>query len=485
MQGRLKTSKNLDSVAQEVTEGWIPIHEGTIDHLEKEFSKGTYKASRTALSQDIRQDASLYLYCLKELSAQAQSSGLSPSEIFFYSSLDSIYDSLKRARQHASRHSYRDMTRLQASRLHQTLLSAVASQHLAGSVTIDPDVGYTCGLLRQMGVTLTAWNFPQEYEYAVRSSSQSCSVEERLNSLFGFYPHTLTNALLAKWNLPGEITEVVCTKNDADTGPFLGSSDPKRYEHIQTKLRKICQAAEALARASHPDQNKASIGELEAAEKILKANLGDTALDSIFNEVKLRLRQYSSYELSPTVFPGVKEVKETIVRSLHSLELLERNKSLKFLPDAIREKVEQLYRKLHPEKISKSIVRSLTREIFPELGFARGCVYLFQPEKKLLVPALSIGGTKLSETRPIPITSSLAQYDLIVSAYSLKAPLRSERADPTGVPTTAIAACIGDIAPAGVLYLETKPELLAQIEPDPLVYFQAALGMISDAFNAK
>ena len=477
--------KQLDTVVSVVSEGWMPIHEGTVEHLEKEFLKGTYEVSRSALTKDIRRDPGLYLYCLRDLSENEKTSGLSPSEIFFYSSLDSIHASLRRAKQHTSRHSFTTMTELQAHRLHQTLLSAIASRRLAGSVTIDPDIGYACALLRQLGITLTAWNYPKEYEYAVQSASKDSSVEDRLNELFGFYPHALTNALLKQWNLPQEISDTVSLKNDAEPCPFRQSSDPSRYELVQAKLQKICQAAEAFARASHPEQNRATLSELESAEKILKSNLGESAIDSIFEEVRLQLRQYSPYQLSADALPCAKQVKQTIVRSVHSLELIENNKFLKHLPTTLREKVEDLYRNLQPEKISKTVVRALTREVFTELGFAQGCIYLFQPNKRVLIPSLSIGSMDLTKVRSIPVESAFAQYDFVVSAYSLKAPLRSERADSEGNPITAMAACIGESAPAGVLYLETKTELLAQIEPDPLLIFRAAHRMISDALNAK
>lgn len=473
----------LVSAVRHVSEGWLPVQQGLFDHLEHRFSAGAYTASRGNLSKDLQIDPSLYLFCVRELGMRQPGRRSSPSELFFNSPLEDIYDVVRRAKGHTAKHSFQDMTPLQANRLKETLISAITCERLASAVTLDPELGYTCGLLRQLGMTLTAWNYPDEYEHAVSTASAAASVDQRLNTLLGFSPTALSSTMVRQWNLS---TEIIDTVSGKELGPDPFKSDVlNREESAPVKLTKICKVAEALARASQIDCHPSALEDLESAEKIISEHLGSQGIQQIFKETKNRLTNCNPYEVRLPDLPDPIAVKEKIVRSVHKSRLIENNRYMKHLPDSVRDHVEYLYQQLHPEKILKSPLRFLVQDIIPKAGFERGCIYLFHPETRTLTPSLSIGDTSELKLRPIPIDSSFAQYDLIVSAYSIKSPLRSERAGANGLPTSAIAAAIGESAPVGVLYLETKDELSAQIDPDPMLIFRAMQRVVADCLNAK
>ncbi len=473
----------LVSAVRHVSDGWLPVQEGLFDHLEQRFSTGAYAASRSKLSRDLRLDPSLYLYCVRELGMNQSGTHSSPGELFQNSQLEDIHDVVRRARAHTSRHSFQDMTPFQANRLQETLISAITCERLASAVTLDPELGYTCGLLRQLGMTLTAWNFPREYEHAVSTATSDTPLNERLNTLLGFSPVALCSTMVQQWNLSPDIVDTVSNKA-LGPDPFKSAS-LLREESAAAKLTKICKIGEALARASQPHCSGGSLEDLESAEKVISEHLGAEGIQQIYRETKNRLTNCNPYEVRLPDLPDPNAIKEKIIRSVHKSRLVENNRHMKHLPERVRDHVEYLYQQLHPEKILKSALRFLVQEIIPKAGFERGCIYLYQPEKRTLNPSLSVGDTSQLNLRSIPIDSSFAQYDLIVSAYSVKAPLRSERAGADGLPTTAIAAAIGDTVPVGVLYLETKPELSAQIDPDPMLIFRAMQRVVADSLNAK
>ena len=124
-------------------------------------------------------------------------------------------------------------------------------------------------------------------------------------------------------------------------------------------------------------------------------------------------------------------------------------------------------------------------ELAPQSGFARGCIYMYDPEKRALCPAIKFGDMPKERLRAIKVSSVLAQFELVASAFSLKTPLREESLTEAGQRVTIIVSAIGQATRVGVFYLETCENFTDTVAPDPMPVYRAVHQCLCDCLNVK
>ena len=469
------------SAVRELSEHWLPVQTHTTEITLKRFNEGVYHNSRVHLARDLRQDPSLYLYCIKELSQRMPSSDHTPLELFFNAPLEWISEAVRKA---PTQSSFDDISDLQAARIKESMVAAVTSELLCPTQTLDPELGYTCSLLRQLGITLAAWNYPREYERAMSRISTTRTLEESLQDALGFCPTALGSTYAKEWRLCREIQDALKVSRDSDSA-FVSSERLVRHENPATKIKKICQIGETLARAMQPRIYTTKDKALEQAQVELIRHLGRDAIKTISETTRKRLLYYRSYDLHMPAATNAAQLKKTVVASLQIEQWKKQNSHLSNLDETNKALLEEVYRKMTTEDISRDAIRKLVKEIIPAFGFPSGYVYLYSPKQEQLCANLTIGTPSTLSPKRISLNSVINKNLLSCSAYSLKSALRSEVRLPGNIPGTIFACRIGTNKPVGVLYLETTPESLSKSEADPMTRFKALVACLAAALLAE
>ena len=156
---------------------------------------------------------------------------------------------------------------------------------------------------------------------------------------------------------------------------------------------------------------------------------------------------------------------------------------LKTCPKELRDKIVELYHHLSADKILQENLRIFVHEVIPCAGFNAGCIFMLDPAKRVLAPVMKLGALSKERLRSVGLSSVLAQFDIVASAYSCKSPLREQSAPQGGKRKTGVAGVVGNNTPVGVLYLETETEERSGEEVDPMPSFRALRQALNDCLN--
>ena len=496
--------ENVERAFRHVSNGWLPPQKEVLEKVRCHLNAGKYDEHRERLTSDLKEDFALYMYCLRELSAaiekersegarfrDPQETGgqkLTPHEIFERASFETLKSILLKPDSEISSHSISDMSDLQARRFRESIISASAAEVLAGRNAIDPEMGFSCGLLRHLGLTLIAWNYPRVYSRAMESITQNEGLDYQLQKVLGFSPSLLGLSFARKWNLSEDILLALGDRrkrNQVGSAParLVAEKSESSSKQVGELLCKICEVSEALARANDPEHYPTALRDWEEAEEAIAAQLGPQGIQLIFDKAQDHCKQYLKNAPELQGFTETTVLKERIVDSQYAAAKLEKNIHLKSCPPELKDKLTKLYFQLKPNKILKKNIRTLVFEIIPAAGFLRGCIFMLEPASRLLAPSIKLGEMPADRCRPIKLSSALSHFDLVSSAFSLKSPLREEGVSRDGRKTLMMACSIGQAASMGVLYLETAENFAADIGADPMPVFRAIRQTLCDCLN--
>ncbi len=489
--------ENLERAVRHVSNNWLPPQKEVLDQVRKQLDAGAYDDNSKTLGDDLKSDFALYMYCLRELSAIAEKDNeeqsrfrgheeaalkLTPKQLFERADIGMLREILSKPDSEISTHSIAGMNELQALRFRESLLSASAAEVLASKNDIDPEVGFSRGPLRQLGLTLIAWNYPRVYSRAMESITSNEGLDFRLQKVLGFSPSLLGLTFAQRWNLSDEILLALGDKKKRFTSKPSERAD-SASQQVGEVLSKICEVSEALARANDPEHYPTALQDWEDAEEAIAAQLGPEGIQNIFNRAKKHCKDYLRTSPELQDFTETTVIKERIVDSRYATTKIEKNVHLKACPPAVKELITKLYFQLKPNKILKKNIRTLVFDIIPACGFKKGCIFMLEPASRMLGPSIKFGELSPERTRAIKLSSALSHFDLVSSAFSLKSPLREEGVGADGRRTTMVACSLGNAAPMGVLYLETSEDFATNFGPDPMPVFRALRQALSDCLN--
>lgn len=489
-------NKHVALAFKYVSDAWFPIDSAHLTRVQNNLYAGKYDHNRDRLITDLKQDCALYLYCLRRLSevvsaqADAQNKSFSPQELLKDTPLPH-FRAVLAVQAHAVSTHHQDETKPEhARRCEHAVLAATAAEALSQSFGIDDADAYSCALLRQLGITLIAWNYPHVYNRVMASLSAGQEADEMLGKMLGFSPQLLALTIAREWKLAPEI---LCGMGDAKLAA-ADAEEEKRIEKAGQALAKLCSIGEAFAE-SLSDSTAASSPAREEALQEISARLGPAGLLYIQKLVRSNLRLYAKNHpvlskwtetpLDENADDGTRR-KPALPEGLQAAELLERNLYLKRCSDHEKQEFELLYASLEPGSISKNSLDILRSRIIPCFGFERGCIYLIDPDTMILVPRLPLGSASLMDYESVKFSNSQAAFNPIVAAFSSKTPSIEERADGQNRKTYYLACSLGELQRAGVLYLELgHQQLESRRGTNPLIAFKAVRHALGDILALK
>ncbi|MCB0311036.1 MAG: HDOD domain-containing protein, partial [Bdellovibrionales bacterium] len=366
-------------------------------------------------------------------------------------------------------------TEIQMSRFREVMISASSSELLAEKYDLDSDAAYSAAMLRQLGYTLIAWNYPGVYADAMRSLKASGdSLDLVLTRRLGFSPNTLALKVVQSWGLK---------KRDCSAIGLLESEELDEEEEIikaiGATLSKVCRVGEALARASDPEHYPTAANDWDQARVEIESKLGSNGMQMIREKFAENCENYLTH--LPHLFePGlITEINQPQDWSADA-HPEERNPYLMFCEPAVQTELRSLYRRLIPSKLSRENIRKLINHTIPAAGFSAGCIYTIDPGLMLLVPQVEVGEMKLRTAEPIDYSVVRSNSDMVAIAYQSSEPVLAYRKSKDGSTLTAIAGMIGSSQRIGVMYLEIPSAVTNDPKSTEMIHFKALCHALND-----
>ena len=148
-------------------------------------------------------------------------------------------------------------------------------------------------------------------------------------------------------------------------------------------------------------------------------------------------------------------------------------------PEYLREQLHEIYRRLDGLTIGGEWICTLLRQCVSSVGFVRGCVYLVEPENRVLAPRMTIGDAKVGRYQSVRYDGGWGSANPIAQAYNSGALLVS------GAGIVQFAGVIGSIARVGVLQLEIPRQHLESRERGVMNSYYAISRTLGDCLNIQ
>ncbi len=484
-------NRNLAQACKKIHKDWFPVNNALLSRIQSGIETGAYELDIDFLVSDIRTDFALYTYCLKQLREHTHEgidlprSG-TPTELLRLAGLERLSHVLDIAPEDISPFTLDALSGLHGVRMSESMLGASTAEVLSERRNLAAATGYSTGLLRQLGLTLISWNYPDAFEEAMDLHKHGKRLDHELTRILGFSPSILGIAMARQWGLSSEIRLAI---GDHQAVANLSAKKANALRGTANMLGKICEIGEAFARANHPEHYPSAQTDWDTAQKSIKAILGHDGVKVVQEKVKENCSNYLA--LAPEVFQAqVQQDVEKEIASKQTTESYRLNRYIRHCPGDTQAALADLYAELESsQKINRELIARLVREIVPPSGFDNGCVFLLEPETMKLHPRLKIGSLPLKTFKEyhalsMPNTKT-GDTNPVLAAYHCNTPIVESNYSLTPKGEACIAMVLGMQQRVGVLYLEPNQELLKRRDSSALLRFKAMCRTLHDLLRLQ
>lgn len=429
-------SRRIDRALQHVSKPWFPMNPKIVKQIQTGLQDGTYASDTSRLFEDLKVDFALFTFVIKELSQHAAVEGVhasiiaNPVELIRWAGCEKILVVLEEQGKLPSVHSLHWSEPFQVQRLRETAIVAGTASALSEQSNLDPDLGFSRGVLRSIGLNLIAWNYPTVYSKALETLSEETSLDEILTNELGFSPALLGMRLLR----PDSASQ----------------SETEQNESSWTTYDELCEVGELLARAENPETYPSAQNDWNSAKKFMEQTFGDEAISSIRGKIIENSKFYQ--ENLPEVFGDLESFDPQAKIEKHAIQNRALEESLlNACPEQIKTALRSLYADMGTENVNKALVARLLKQIVPDAGFTGGCVFVVDPSSLSLKPRTLIGNVQLREITNV----ALEPGDAAVSALSSTETIVESPEEASERKLTGLYSALGIRRKIGVLYLET------------------------------
>ena len=474
-------SRRVVQTIQHVSKGWLPVNPTLLKEVQEKLQDGEYRRKPQNLVEDVKRDPGLFMHAVRHLSQVSDEIRTNIDPIKELSCLEE--EKLKKIfcvpERQISEHRFRDITKTQALRLEQSVISTHAAEALAAKTEISRDLAFSGTMLRQLGHDLIAWNYPEIYARALSAQrNKGAEIDLELVKFLGIAPLQVGSKFAADWNLSADLRMIV-TPRRSFSAPGAAATGHGEDEAARLSLAQVCEAGEQFARANDPAHYPKAAAQWAATEeKILKITGGDPFAD-LYGKVVNSLSQADAFlakPLEPLYFerPAARDDTPPFVK-----DLLRHNIYVQRCPRDLQETLVQVYHRVCESQISVEALRLLVNSAIPAAGFVQGCLYLLDRKTMTLIPALRIGDIPLSRYKAIPTSEN---HPVVEALYST-VPLRVEGQGVMGREMHLLCGSIGAKNKPGVLYLEIEPAADEKSGEGSFITFQALRACLADCLG--
>ncbi|HMO18285.1 MAG TPA: hypothetical protein PKA63_13615 [Oligoflexia bacterium] len=492
----------LEKAARLVSELWFPYDLNIFESVRKKAKADTAGVMVASLVEEIKKDISLYLLCLKEFSKpeeiQYRETHLVSDCPDYFSGVSSgmILDALNRISKMAIPYRLDQASSFQKQRLAEMYVSGFSVDAIGGSSGFSSGVVFSCSMLRQLGLTLVAWNYPLIFDKVSCTGHSADSLDAELRKYLGFSPAMLGAALVEKWGLSGVYRNVVSSragnfsrvgKSDSGIGDVDNESE-KNTGNLSRVLAQICQVGEALARATNPSLYSSARSDLDFANEFITETLGSNGVENILRGADERIKLLGS-SLADSVAEGISTIKDGLLQKTYSFDLISKNRYVEVFPEGLRSSAEALYYNIRPDGPVDSYARDFAKQIIPKTVFSALTVYLYDPFEELLFPSLVLGSHRFIAPRPEKLKTQKGVPNPVTAALDLRIPLREEHLLSDGKEICILVSSLGVDPSIGVLYVEAPVDGKVaegnEFNGDMIKYFKGVRNLLSQCLRIE
>lgn len=459
--------RRLLRASQYVQKQWLPVNQDLLRKIRSGLDDGVYELDLTFLIDDLKLDYGIFLSCLKELALMLKGEmGTVPEledpvKLFHFSGYDRLKTVLLEPGFCQNRHDLEAMTVEQSARLKESVISVSAVEVLFREKRLDVQQGFSIALLRQLGLTLVAWNYPTVYQRAL-AASENQSLDDGIVDQLGFSAQSLALQVLYDWGIV----------NAFDAEYFAdGHSELYTQDSLNSvrQLVHLCEVGETLARACHPDVHPPKIQPWTEAKEVILEIIGDAGLRVIQAQVLENARAY--LENFPGHFDDIQRMNPDACRR-RVPKAGELNGHSKHCTKKVKALLNQVYSDLQAGDDKRAIAK-LVKQVIPHSGFYAGAIFIVDPLSGKLVPRVHINNPRLISVRQIVVDGLRDSDSPIVAAFQCSSPIVENVLDPKIGYVSYAAGVLGNRQRAGVLYLEMEDISFEASSTNSLATFKA------------
>jgi len=439
-------SRRIDRALQHVSKPWFPMNPEVVKRVRDGLDAGTFASNFNALLTELKNDFALFTFVVKELSQKASFEGVSQSVIANPIELirwgnggPHLREVIAEQQKVPNVHSLHWSEPFQIQRLRETAIIASTASVLSENKNLDPELGFSRGVVREIGLNLIAWNYPTVYSDVLARLQSDQNLDDELSKELGFTPALLAMRLMRPDKGPD------ATENDEDSA--------------WATYDELCKVGENLARAENPETYPSAEVDWQKAKSFLANTVGEEAIGIIRDKAVKSSKEYQ--KSLPEVFGNIDrfDPQKNIEKHKRVSRALE-ERYLHLCPDTVQKALRDLYSELNPDSVNKALVGKLLKDIVPEAGFTGGCVFVVDPSSLSLKPRTLIGKVQMRTITNV----ALEPGDAAVSALSSSEPIIYRSAEQSDDARTGIYSSLGARKKIGVLYLETSNK--ARVDPE-------------------
>jgi hypothetical protein len=456
-------SRRIDRALQHVSKPWFPMNPEVLKRVRDGLAQGTFDKDFNLLLTELKADFALFTFIVKELSQQAAVQGIAaatinnPIELIRWGGTARVKEILAEQQKIPSIHSLQWSEPFQVQRLRETAIIATTASVLGQGKNLDPDLAFSRGVIREIGLNLIAWNYPSVYSKVLGSLTPEQNLDDELAKELGFTPALLGMRLFR----PDKAADPASLQSEDDSWAT--------YDEL-------CEVGEALARAEHPETYPSAANDWQHAKSMLSNTIGEDAITLIRDQAVENSKHYR--KSLPEVFGNLSEFNPA--KQLEKHQRCKRaldEKDLKFCPQRIQEALKQIYSEMSDDSVNKALVGRLLKDVVPDAGFTGGCVFVVDPSSLSLKPRTMIGKVQMRNITNV----ALEPGDSAVSALTSTDPVIIIPDTLSGAPLTGIYSALGNRKKIGVLYLELPKSTSDNTAEDTMGLFNVIRKTLCDA----
>jgi hypothetical protein len=428
------------------------------------FEQKKYSNQPDLLLEDLKCDFSLFTFVIKEISERAVSSDEgkkylgNPIKLLRWGGAMMVKELLSENQTLPNFHSLHWSEPFQIQRLRETMIIASTASVLSEHQNLDPDMGFSRGVMRDLGLNLIAWNYPTVYTKVLNSLKIDQNLDEELAKELGFTPALLSTRLF---------------RPDWASDPQLQDQEDNTWASYDD----LCMLGEILARAENPEIYPSAERDYKRAESSINKTLGEGGIDKIR---KKALQASGSYTKAlPEVFADIHSFDPSL--KINRAPQTKRSidpRALKYCSETLQRELQDIYSQISDDSINRDLVGKILKDIIIAAGFTGGCVFMIDPLTLALKPRTLIGRVEMRRIT----AQELTPEDPAVSALSKSEPLFQSGRLRDSEDGTGIYSVLGERKKIGVLYLESPKSSPILGDPEQAMgVFSALKQALSDA----
>ncbi len=486
------SKRGLEEALKYVCTNWFPVNSTVFQQIQTRLKSGHYTENPGSFIEDVKSDLSIYAYCLSKLKEVANEDNIlrSPVEILEGITLEQLAGFFNITEEQMSLHKFNPEMKVQAVSMRHALISSSTAEALAEKARLDANMAFMCASVRHVGLNLLSWNYPRIFGKALSAVGQEEGVdlEAELTRIMGFSPLVLGYRAVLDWNKCPDVlmaTGVIGERADGHNGQAeadVGHED----NSLGGRIKKFCEIGEAMARISDPEHFPLASKDWDNVVGEINHYLGPSGMSIITEKVEKNSASYQS--VAPAFFKidVSPERCQKVANSHYTSKLYEENTYIRKCPEKTQQAFKKVYASIINGSPSPKAIGTLVGEVIPQLGFTRGCVYLVDPERLVVVPKLRIGDSPLTRYRALACSDTGPFCHPVILALSYSTPIIQEGAAVNGDKVSHVTGVFGNREQMGVLYVEMSDDLVR--DPDrtrPLLYFKAIRQSVNDCLGLR